>query len=184
MMKTTEESDRYKKILGLMRSSRPDLARPEEIVNEVIKRIQHGNRPTDRISDFIGNLFGWIYIGWVRNSLVAAAAVMVSLFIYQQALILKQVNNISRQQVVTGIEPIPGSMTGFDNKLTIYKFSNKLSPSGDIKISEKQLEMILESYDNLRSKYKNLIRIIEEDPELKRYIEGKLDANKKYKPDI
>jgi hypothetical protein len=183
-MKMTAENDRYKKVMEILRSSRPDLARPEEIEDEVIKRIQHKNRRTGRVSDFIGSLFGWVYIGWVRRSLVAAAAIMVSVFIYQQALILKQVNNIGRQPVVTGSETIPGSMTGFDNKLTLYNISNRLSAASEIKISEKQLEMILESYDNLRSKYKNLLRIIEEDPELKKYIEEKLDENRKYKPDI
>ena len=183
-MKMTAENDRYKKIMEILRSSRPVLARPEEIEDEVIIRIQRRDHQADRVTDFMSSLFGWVYIGWVRRSLVAVAAIMVSVFIYQQALILKQVNNISRQPVVIGSEPFPGSMTGFDNKLTIYKVSNRLSPASEIKISEKQLDQILESYNDLRSKYKDLIRIIEEDPELKKYIEEKLDENRKYKPEI
>jgi hypothetical protein len=183
-MRMTKENDRYKKMVETLRSSRPDLLRPEEIENEVIKRIQRENRQTGRFPDFIDSLFGWVYVGWVRRSLVAAAVIMVSVFVYQQALILKQVNNISRQPVVIGSESMHSSRTEFDKKLTLYKISNRLSPSSEIKIPEKQLEQILESYDALQSKYKDLMRVIEENPELKKYIEDKLNENRKYKPDI
>jgi hypothetical protein len=183
-MKMTEGNDRYKKMIEILRDSRPDMVRPEEIENEVINRIQQENRKTSNVSDFIDSLFGWVYIGWVRRSLIAAAAIMVSVFVYQQALILKQVNNISKQPVVISGEPVPGSISEISKKLTLYRISNKLSPSNEINISEEQLEQILESYNALQTKYKNLLRIIEEDPELKKYIDNKLDENKKYKPEI
>lgn len=183
-MKMRAENDRYKKMMEILRSSRPDLVRPEEIENEVIKRIRHKNRQTGRISDFIDSLFGWVYIGWVRRSLVAAAAIMVLVFVYQQALILKQVNNISKQPVVISGDQIQGSISEISKKLTMYRISNKLTPSSEINISEKQLELFLESYDALQVKYKNLMRIIEEDPELKKYIDDKLGGSKKYKPEI
>jgi hypothetical protein len=183
-MRMTAENDRYKRMMEILRNSRPDLKRPEEIENEIIKRIQRGSRQTGRFLYFIDSLFGWVYIGWVRRSLVAAAVIMVSVFVYQQALILKQVNNISRQPLVIGSEPMPGSMTEFDKKLTLYKISNRLSPASKIQIPEKQMEQILESFDSLQSKYKDLMRVIEENPELKKYIEDKLNENRKYKPDI
>jgi hypothetical protein len=180
----TEGNDSYKKVVEILKNSRPDLVRPEEIEKEVIKRIQNKNRTTRRFSDFIDSLFGWVYIGWVRRSFITAAVIMVSVFVYQQALILKQVNNISKQPVVISGEPVPGSLSEISKKLTLYKISNKLSPSNEINISEKQLEQIIESYNSLQTKYKNLLRIIEENPELKKYINSKLNENKKYKPEI
>jgi hypothetical protein len=177
-------NDRYKKIMEILRKSSPDLAEPEEIENEVIKRIQHENRRTRRVSDFIESLFGWVYIGWVRRSLVAAAVVLVGIFIYQQAFILKQVNTISKQVVNIGNESVSVSSSELDKKLTLYKISTRLSPGREIKISENQLEELLYSYKNLQIRYKDIMRIIEEDPELKQYIENKLDEEKRNKPDI
>ncbi len=51
-------------------------------------------------------------------------------------------------------------------------------------MSEKQLEELLNSYDELLVKYKDLIRIIEEDPALKQYIENKLNEEGNKKSDI
>jgi parvulin-like peptidyl-prolyl isomerase len=183
-MKMTAENDRYKKIMEILRKSRPDLLEPEEIEDKVIKRIQHENHRTGRVSDFIESLFGWVYIGWVRRSLIGAAIVLVGVFIYQQAFILKQVNNISKQVVSIGNESASVSSSEFDKKLTLYKISARLSPGREIKISENQLEELLDSYKSLQVKYKDLMRIIEENPELKQYIENKLNEERHNKPDI
>ena len=87
-------------------SGNPNLIwfRPEELEKEVISRIQSENRNTGRVSDFIESLFGWVYIGWVRRSLVGAAVILVALFVYQQAFIFRQVKNISKLVVITGSE--------------------------------------------------------------------------------
>jgi hypothetical protein len=183
-MKMTTKNDRYKKMMEILRNSRPYLVQPEEIENEVIKRILQENQKSSRISGFIESLFGWVYIGWVRRSLVGAAITLVAVFLYQQASILKQVKNISRQVVITGNEISPFSSSEFDKKITLYKISNRLSIGGEIKISESRLKELLDSYNDLQVKYKDLLRVIEEDPELKEYIENKLNVEKNYKPDI
>jgi hypothetical protein len=180
----TTDSDKYKKIREILQSSRPDLIRPEELGNEIIKRIQHENRRTTMVSDFVDSLFGWVYIGWVRRSLIGVAVILVGFFVYQQAFILKQVKNISKQVVITGNEPSYISTSELDKKLSLYRISTRLSPGSEINISENQLEELLNSYKNLQVRYKDLIRIIEENPELKKYIEDKLKEEKKNKPDI
>lgn len=183
-MKMTTENDRYKKIVEILRSSKPGLIQPEEIENEVIRRIMHENHSTRGVSDFIESLFGWVYIGWVRKSLIGAALILVAVFVYQQAFIFKQVKNISKQIVITGNETAPIYSSALDKRLTFYKLSTRLLPEGDIKISGSQLEEFLDSYNDLEVKYKDLLRIIEENPELKIYIEDKLNEEKNYKPDI
>jgi hypothetical protein len=94
------------------------------------------------------------------------------------------VKNISKQVVINGNEPAYFSSSEFDKKLTLYRISNRFSADGEIRISEDQLEKLLDSYQNLQVKYKDLVRIIEENPELKKYIEDKLNEEKNYKPDI
>jgi hypothetical protein len=178
------DNEKYKKIIEMLRNSRPELIRPEEIEDEVIKRIRRQKSPGETISAFIESLFGWVYVSWVRRSLIGAVTLLVAIFVYQQASILKQVNNISKRMVITGIVQASASSAEFDKKLTLYKISTKFSGDREIKISENQLEELLDSYQNLQVKYKDLIRIIEENPELKKYIENKLDEERNNKPDI
>ena len=180
----TKENDRYKKIIEILRNSRPDLIQPEGIENEVIRKIQNKDQKSGTVSDFIESLFSWVYIGWVRRSLVGAAVVLVAVFIYQQGFILKQVRNISERVVNIGNEQVSVPSSEFARRLTLYKMSTRLTPAGEIRVSEKQLEYILNSYDELLVKYKDLIRIIEEDPALKQYIENKLNEEGNEKSDI
>jgi hypothetical protein len=172
----TGENDRYKKMVEILRKSKPDMVQPEEVEKEVIGRIQRESQNSGRVSDFIESLFGWVYIGWVRRSLVGAAVVL--------AFIFRQVKNISKLAVITGNESAKVTSSELEKRLTLYKMSTRLSPGEDIKISGKQLEEFLDSYNDLQVKYKDLLRVIEEDPELKDYIENKLEQEKKYKPDI
>ena len=48
-------------------------------------------------------------------------------------------------------------------------------------ISEKQVKQVIKSYNELEKKYKDLIKLIEDDPELMKYIEEKLIENNKKK---
>lgn len=180
----TAENDRYNKVMEILRNSRPGLIQPEGIENEVIKRIQHKNKKPFLISDFIESLFGWVYIGWVRRSLIGAAMILIAIFIYQQANILKQVNNISKQVVIIGNEQVPFYASALDKRLTLYKMSARFSAGNKINISKRQLEELIDSYNELQVKYKDLLRIIETDPDLKNYIEKKLKQEKDKKPYI
>jgi hypothetical protein len=120
----------------------------------------------------------------VRRSLVGAAVVLVAMFVYQQAFIFRQVKNISKLVVITGNESAKVTSSDLEKRLTLYKISTRLSPGEDLKLSRRQLEEFIDSYNDLQLKYKDLLRVIEEDPELKDYIENKLGQEKKYKPDI
>jgi hypothetical protein len=180
----TAENDRYKKMVEILRKSRPEMVQPEELEREVIRRIELKNQRSFRVSDLIDSLFGWVYIGWVRRSLVGAAVIMIALFVYQQAFIFRQVKNISKLVVISGIGRPETSSSDIEKRLTLYRMSTRLSPGEDIKISARQMERFLDSYNDLQVKYKDLLRIIEENPELKNYFEKKLEQEKKYKPDI
>ncbi len=180
----TKENDNYDRLVRMLRNSRPDLFRPENIENEVIKRIQSRDQSNGRFSGFIDALFGWVYIGWVRRSLIGVSVLLVAIFVYQQAFIIRQVNNISKQVVIIGSESSSVSSSALDKRLALYRLTVRLSPDREIRISESRLEELLDSYDDLQVKYKDLLRIIEEDPELKSYIENRLKEDKEYKPDI
>jgi len=174
-MKMTSGSDKYRKVIEILRKSRPDMIFPDNIENEIINGIRDKNLNAIRISCIIECLFGWIYIGWVRRSLAAAAIMLVALFIYQQAFMLKQVKNISEQVVNIGNVPAPAPAQEIAKRLTLYKISNSIAHGGEISVPENQLKELINSYDDLLVKYRDLLRIIEEDPDLKQLIEKRLN---------
>jgi hypothetical protein len=183
-MMMTEENERYTRVVSILRNSRPGLNKPEEVENEIISKIKSHKEKGSRISEFIEAIFGWVYIGWVRRSLIGVSAVLISIFVYQQAFIFRQVKEISKQIVITGNESSAVSSPVLDKRLTLYKMSSRISPAGEIRISESQLEDLLDSYNELQVKYKDLMRILEENPDLKKSIEKKLKEEKNDKPEI
>ena len=86
------ESEKYNKILKLLRESKPVLDSTEDIEREVLQRISGKHKSVLNLSELIDSLFGWIYIGWVRRSLITASVLLVVVFVWQQGIILKQIN--------------------------------------------------------------------------------------------
>ncbi len=183
-MKSTDENNNYDRIVNILKNSRPELTNPEEAGDEIIRRIRARNQRSGRIPGLVESLFDWVYIGWARRSLIGVSAVLIAIFVYQQAFIFRQVKDLSRQIVITGNERSAMSSSELGKRLILYRMSSKLSPAGEVRISESQMEEFLDAYSELQVKYKDLLRIIDEDPELKEYIENKLKEDKKFKPDI
>jgi hypothetical protein len=171
------ESERYKKVLNILRNSKPVLSSTEDIGSEVLRKISKAHQSEVVLSDIIDFLFGWVYISWVRRSLIAASVFLVMIFVWQQSVILKQINFLSRQVIVLNGENMPASSDRIEKRLMAYKISDRMFTSKSITISEKQLEQLMESVNELQVKYKDLLNLIEEDPELKKMIEKKLNEN-------
>lgn len=171
------ESEKYKKVLNLLRNSRPELDSKETIELEVIKMIKNADRIGFNLPDAIDFLFGWVYIGWVRRTLITASCALVLIFIYQQGIILKRIDMLSRQTVINNKANIKTPSDEIERLLTVYKNSGHPFSSRNITISEGQMKDLLESVKELQIKYKDLEKIIEEDPDLKKMIEKKLMEN-------
>jgi hypothetical protein len=175
------DSEKYKKVLKVLKSSKPELISTEHIANEVIKRISVAKKPILNFSEVMDSLFGWVYIGWVRRSLITASVLLVIVFIYQQGVMFKQINFLSRQIIVTD-----GGMTTSDDyqvekMLMTYKKATRGFHSRSLVISEKRMKQLLDSVNDLQIKYRDLIKLYEEDPETKKYIENKLIENSRTK---
>lgn len=173
-MKMETESEKYKKVLGILRKSEPELSSTSVIQRIVISRISRKTNASSINGELIDILFGWIYIGWVRRSLITASVMLVIVFVWQQSVILKQINFLSNQIIVTREETIQSPAQQAEKLLTMYKSSTKGFTSRNVTISEKQLNQLLESVNELKVQYKELIELIDENPELRKYIEDKL----------
>jgi hypothetical protein len=174
-MKT--ENEKYKKVLNLLRNSKPELDSTDDIEKVVIKRIAKINLSVLSLSEVIDFLFGWVYIGWVRRTLITASVALIIIFIYQQGIILKRIDLLSRQIVVTDKENLFSRTDEIEKLLTVFRNSGKRFPSKTITISESQMNELLESLKELQIKYKDLENLIEGDPELKNLIRKKLIEN-------
>ncbi len=172
-----QESDKYLKVINILRKSKPVMNSGEEIENEVISRILKGRQSRLNFSDLIDLLFGWVYIGWVRRSLVTVCVILVIIFVYQQGVILRQINFLSNQVIITdGVNSYDRS-GDVEKKIMMYKLSGRKFHSQKNNISEKEMNQLLESIIELQTKYEELQNLIEQDPELKSYIEKKLKEN-------
>ena len=175
------ESEKYKKVLNLLRNSKPELDSTEDIEIEVIKMIKKADRPGFNLTDVIDFLFGWVYIGWVRRTLITASIALVLVFVFQQGVILKRIEILSKQTIVPVMENVTTPTAEIEKLLVTYKNSGRRFPSKTITISEREMKELLESVNELQSKYKEIETIIEGDPELKQLIEKKLIENNRTK---
>jgi sulfur transfer protein SufE len=57
--------------------------------------------------------------------------------------------------------------------MLLKHFGNRL-PSQNVTISKEQMDTLLESVNDLQTRYRDLINLIEEDPELKKYLGNKM----------
>jgi hypothetical protein len=183
-MKMEPESEKYRKVLNILRESIPVLNATREIKSEVIKRISSASQPKYNLYEIIDFLFGWVYIGWVRRSLITVAVAMVGVFIYQQAIILKRIDYLSRQTIVTDRNIVSTSSDEVEKILMLYRSSGRKFPAKNVTISERQMKELIESVNELKIKYRDLENLIEGDPELKKLIEEKQIGNNRLKTNL
>jgi hypothetical protein len=95
-------------------------------------------------------------------------------------MILKRINNLDRQTMLIENQMFNGTSNDLDGKLLFYEFTGRKIRSGNISLSQKQIELLIDSYGKLNSRYRDLLKLIDENPELKKYVEEKLnDINRK-----
>jgi len=169
-----EGKNRYEKAVKIIRKSKPVLSNPGVIEDAVMSSIRDKEKDRGMLTGLVESIYGWIYIGWVRRSLVGAALIIFTVFVYQQADILRSVRSLEKEIVSIRSEQPTVNVRDLERRLTVFKISSKISTGRKIEVYESQLQEIIDSYKNLEQKYENLNRIIEEDSLLKNYFENKL----------
>jgi hypothetical protein len=174
-----ENTDKYEKVTGILRNSKPVLPHPEILEEKVMERIRE--RKALKPFLFLDYVFGWVYIGWMRNGLVTASFLLVAFFAVQQTIILRRVNELEKQALYTGAGNIHAPLQ--DAKYVLYKSYNEKIQRNSDKITEREMKLIFESLNEIQSRYKALLNMIDENPELKIYIQDKLSDKdrKKFK---
>jgi len=178
-MKMKGEESRYDKLVDLLRKSKPGLDSSYDIEMNVIDRITESSHEGIllRLTDC---LFGWVNIGWVRRSLVLASFLIVLAFILQNNRILKQIEYLSTQITIDRSDAAFARPDALEKRLNLYRLRGKIFRSGAIAIPEEELNRIIDSAEELKTKYQDVMDLIESDPALKRMIKERLkEANRR-----
>lgn len=183
-MKMGKGDSNYEKTLRILRNSKPELKGIESLEENIIRTIIRNKSGRIPQSIFPENLFSWIYVGWIRKSLVAASVMLVLFFIYQQSIILKEVKDIRNRTIVTGTNTMTSVNDDIGRQIRMLKLTGRRFLKEDLEISEEQIRNLLDSYKVLQERYGELNKIIEENPELKSYFEKKLSESNNNKPNL
>jgi hypothetical protein len=170
---------KYEKVLNMLKNSRPVLTDPDAFSEKVIRQLQEEKSKVSLPELIIEFLFGWVYIGWVRRSMIAAALVIVIFFGYQQSLLLKRINDLSGQRIQSGTLLMTNLPDDLSNKIMLYRITGRKFSNEKITISDKEIDEMIKSLNKLQVKYKDLLNLIENDPRLKKYVEARMNENKK-----
>jgi len=180
IFKMKNDSTKYDRIRDILKKSEPILTGSEAIEENVMEKIRDKKKARENYN-FLDYLFGWVYVGWVRNGLVAASVLIMAVFVVQQSIILKRINNLEQQTISTSTSFVKGVPDDFESAFMIYKRSPSNIHLKNGKLSDKQLRQLEESINDLQTRYSDLIKLIEDNPELKQYIDQKLSEKDKKK---
>jgi hypothetical protein len=176
--------DKYEKMIELLKRSEPVLKEKDELVVRIMRSIKEERVKVKPAEIFTDILFGWVYIGWMRRVMVTFAALIIIFFAYEQAVIMKRINVLSgKSYIESGI--VRASMSGeIADVISRYKFFRKRHLPGEINVSEKEIDMLINSINDLQDRYRDIFELIENDPELKKYIELRINRIEISKPKI
>jgi hypothetical protein len=126
----TIENKKYEQILNVLKKSKPVFRDAEAISEKIIKQLSEERSKISPAELIIEYLFGWTYIGWVRRSMIAAVVAIICLFGYQQALILKRINDLSGQRIQNSSLIMTGMTDDLADKMLLYRITGKKLPEG------------------------------------------------------
>jgi hypothetical protein len=166
---------KYNKVLNILRNPKPGLKDNEAVTERVMKKLEE-QKPEVTLPELISEyLFGWVFIVWIRRSMVTASLIIAVFFIYQQSLILRKINDLSVQRIQNSSLLMTSMNDVFADKLRMYKITGRKLTDEKISVSQKEVDEMINSLNKLKIKYKDVINLIENDPQLKKYMESKIN---------
>jgi hypothetical protein len=174
-MKMKMENNQYDKLIDILRQSKPEFKASRDVGNAVLSKIGNQN-PGIPLSDIKDILFGWVYISWVRRILVTCSVLLLVVFIWQQRIIIKEINFLSNQVMIQNRETSYDPSGTLEKKLILHRLTDQKSDSQVV-----QIQRLIDSLNNLQVKYRNILDLIEEDQELRDLIEQKMKETSRLK---
>ena len=171
----TRENKNYDKVMNVLKNSKPVFTDQETVSERIISRLRE-EKSALRIHEIIAEFFfGWVYVGWVRRSMIATALVIVVFFGYQQSLILKRIAQLPDQKIQNSDVEMTTFGDDLSNRLMLYRITGEPLTGKELEITKKEIDQLIKSVNKLQLKYHELFYLIEKDPELKKYVEERIN---------
>jgi len=169
-----KEDLKYEQLIDILKKSKPEF-KDEEVINDrILRQIQLNKQKPEFKDMLIEFFFGWVYVGWVRKSMVTAALLVISIFIYQQSLILKRLEQLPKQEMPATEFNMSSLKSEVETRILQYQLSNKDISEKQRLLTEKEIDNFIKSLKKIKHKNKELLELVENDPLLKEYLEMKM----------
>ena len=148
----TGEDKKYEQVVKMLRNSKPILTDNDIVTEKIIRQLQEEKSKISIPELIFEYLFGWTYIGWVRRSMIVAVLVIVILFGYQQALILRRINDLSGQRIQNSSLIMTNLKDDLSKKIQEYRMTGWKFPYEKKSVSEKEINELINSLNMLQIK--------------------------------
>jgi len=150
-------SNKYSKVIKVLRENEPALDNKEKLTDEIMRRIIGPEEKLIPQAKFSSYLFGWTEIGWIRGAMGVAAVLIIGVFIIQQLIITDRINSLEKQLIrtvhtINNHEPDLGIM----QKVMFNIVTKDHTVEDSITISRSDLEELLDSYMELEENYETI----------------------------
>jgi hypothetical protein len=169
------EEEKLDKIIGMLRESGPELRDSHELISQIlVKAAEHSNTP-DQAGIIYNWLFGWVWIGWVRKSMVAVSFVLLTFLGTQQAMIIVKKGSLSSPSNLSDLSNSSLSLANMASEKGFIKLFSSNSPGTQ---DSAAVESFIRSLGTVQEEYSDILKALDKDPELKRYVRKRLLENK------
>ncbi len=163
--------EKYLKVIGSLKSSRPVLTDKKRLADNILGKIHTSQEKFTFGERLVYSLFGWVDNYWLRGTMATAAILFTGIFIIQQVLLANRINNLERnliRTVNTGNGYEPGQEI---NHAVLLDLVLKEDTSEDsITVSRADLLRLLKNYQALLDNYDNISRDFDKDREIQKIL--------------
>ncbi|HLP73456.1 MAG TPA: hypothetical protein VK155_11180 [Bacteroidales bacterium] len=176
-MKTGEE--KYREVIKALKNSAEDPLRVTEIEEAIIRSVSEPGKSGSEKQGVLDFIFGWIWIGWVRTSLITASFCLVIFFVWQQNNILNKIEKLQSEIRQNDRMITYNPSLSLERKLLLNRISEDESLTEKITIDRSDLLRMIDSLEIVQNRYRNIMELIGNDPALKKAVEQKLGKSNK-----
>jgi len=145
---------KYDEIINKLKGFSPEIRGKDFHVQKIMDRTISISRERNSIYNFI---FGWSNILWLRRSLAAASIFIVSLFVFQQFVIVNRIGSLEKRMVEINTENIlENQKENVIVNAAIFRITDETNLTDSIKVARKDLRSLVGSYRDLLKRYNEL----------------------------
>ena len=155
-----EGREKYEKLINIIRNNQSVMEGKEEFADNVMDMIRKSGTDTNK-KGFIDFIFAWTDILWIRRSLASASFILISLFLFQQFMIIDRIGELEIRMIDGTHDEFNNSSMQNESTRSALKMMFEAGMAGDsIIIAEKDLIELIKAYRDLQQRYEELENII------------------------